>query len=261
MKKILKAVGLYKPLIKLKSKLSYFKKIKTQKKELKKRAHFYASFIKQNDLVFDVGANMGNRIEAFLHITPNIVAIEPQPSCINFLKTKFGKKIHIEPVGLSYEEGEANMFIADESTISSFSKEFISTLKQTRFKQHQWDKQIKVPITTLDNLIKKYGTPHFCKIDVKGFEYEVLRGLDKALPILSFEYCVPEFTENVTQCLSHLHIIDSNFEYNFSVQETMSWHEKDWKSYDDFLEIVISEAFSKTLFGDIYVKQPSTIIN
>ena len=32
--------------------------------------HLYSSFVKEGDLCFDVGANMGNRIEAFLKIAP-----------------------------------------------------------------------------------------------------------------------------------------------------------------------------------------------
>jgi hypothetical protein len=43
-------------------------------------------------------------------------------------------------------------------------------------------------VTTLDALIEQHGLPRFCKIDVEGFEAEILRGLSQPIPLLSFEY-------------------------------------------------------------------------
>ena len=43
-------------------------------------------------------------------------------------------------------------------------------------------------MTTLDALIARHGAPAFAKIDVEGFEAEVLPGLTQAVPALSFEF-------------------------------------------------------------------------
>jgi hypothetical protein len=45
-----------------------------------------------------------------------------------------------------------------------------------------------VPLTTIDGLIAEHGAPAFIKIDVEGFEAEVLAGLTTAVPALSFEF-------------------------------------------------------------------------
>lgn len=253
--------GLYNFLIACKNKLQSIKNPVNEKKEFYKRKLFYSSFIQPGQLVFDVGANMGNRLDIFTALTPNVVAVEPQPVCIAALKQRFGSKIQIEEVGLADKPGELEMFIADESTISTFSKDFVDTLKETRFKRNNWDNKIKVPITTMDALIEKHGVPHFCKIDVEGFEYEVLSGLSTALPLISFEYCVPEFTNKVVDCINRLHALDANLKYNYSKEETMEWAQQVWFSYAEFYALVQSPAFTATQFGDVYVKKAATKIN
>jgi len=43
-------------------------------------------------------------------------------------------------------------------------------------------------MTTLDALIGEHGVPAFIKIDVEGFEEEVLMGLTQPVAALSFEF-------------------------------------------------------------------------
>ena len=62
---------------------------------------FYSKLINKNDLYFDVGANVGNRIITMLSLGAKIVAVEPQKSCQLVLESKFGNKISIVNQGLS----------------------------------------------------------------------------------------------------------------------------------------------------------------
>lgn len=217
------------------------------------RVGFYKRLMNSGDLVFDVGANVGNRVEAFLACNAEIIAIEPQPMCVEILQQKFKDKIIIENVGLSDIEGILEMKIANDSTISSFSTDYIAKTKE-RFRYSKWENSISVKVTTLDNLIAKYGIPKFCKIDVEGFELQVLKGLHTSIPLISFEYCVPEMHEQAISCIQYLHQLNPKATYNYSIAESMIWTLDNWIDFESFIEHVNSEEFNNTLFGDIYIK-------
>jgi FkbM family methyltransferase len=46
---------------------------------------------------------------------------------------------------------------------------------------------VTVPVTTLDKAIDEFGVSTFCKMDVEGFEVDVLKGLSKPIPLLTIE--------------------------------------------------------------------------
>lgn len=223
---------------------------------LPQRINFYKNFIKGGDLVFDVGANIGNRVEAFLKCEARIVAVEPQSVCVEILKQKFKNQITIENVGLSDSVGELEMQIATDTTVSTFNTDYINKTKD-RFKYSKWDRTIKVSVTTIDNLIAKYGIPKFCKIDVEGFELQVLKGLHTAIPYISFEYCVPEMQEQATSCLQYLHQLNPKAIYNYCIGETMELGLANWLSFQEFMAHLQADSFIKTSFGDIYINNTS----
>ena len=75
---------------------------KKAKKRLQKMVGFYSGFIKKGDMCFDVGANLGDRTEAFLKLGAKVVVVEPQEDCIKTLKDKFGdnENVFIVPKAL-----------------------------------------------------------------------------------------------------------------------------------------------------------------
>nr|HMT20580.1 hypothetical protein [Promineifilum sp.] len=46
---------------------------------VRRLTHFYTPFIRPDDLCFDVGAHVGNRIAAWRRLGARVVAVEPQP--------------------------------------------------------------------------------------------------------------------------------------------------------------------------------------
>jgi FkbM family methyltransferase len=237
-----------------------FKKRKAEKEQeqLEAKYHplrvaFYRQLLTPGEVVFDVGANVGNRVQAFLEAGARVIAVEPQPDCVNTLREKFGDRITIEAVGLAAEPGELEMHLSTDSTISTFSTDYIENTKD-RFKYSDWTGSIKVPIITMDSLIAKYGTPRFCKIDVEGFELEVLKGLNQSIPCLSMEYCVPEVTAPMIACVERLYQLAPHGKFNYSIGESMQWALPEWKTYEEFRRHIESSQFIATSFGDIYFK-------
>lgn len=251
LKKIL-PINTYLQLVDAKNKIFLSKSYAQFKAEEKKQIDFYSSFIQPQDLVFDIGANYGGRTIIFLAIGAKVVAAEPNDNCIAYLQKRFGNKITVIPKGIGKEEGVLNYFVSDTEALSTFSSDWLEKIKDGRFKQHQWSKQQTKQITTLDNLIATYGKPDFIKIDVEGFEWEVLNGLHQPIN-LSFEYAVPE---RLNKIIDNIHYLNKmgNAKFNYAVGETMQFALPHWLSANKMIEIIQQPSFIDTYAGDIYVR-------
>src|SRR5205823_2595751 len=128
--------------------------------------------IGKGDLVFDVGANIGQRAEIFSKLAGRVVAFEPQADCVKHLRSRFRWKkfVTIEQVALSDRDGDAVFYKSNSHTLSSMSPKFIATVSKERFKEYRWDEELRVKTKTLDQMISLYAKPKFIKIDVEGFE-------------------------------------------------------------------------------------------
>ncbi|MCA6112870.1 FkbM family methyltransferase [Bradyrhizobium cenepequi] len=162
----------------------------------KKRAaamdRFYGNFIRPGDLVFDVGAHVGDRVASFRRLDARVVAVEPQRAMVRTLRLLYGrsKSVAIEAVAVGREPGRARMLInIDNPTVSSVSPTFVDAARGAPgWETQRWSKTVDVEVTTLDRLIAKHGIPAFIKLDVEGFEAEALHGLSRAVRSLSFEF-------------------------------------------------------------------------
>ena len=152
----------------------------------------YGRFVKPGDLVFDIGAHVGDRVAAFRRLDAKVVAVEPQPALAFTLGVMFGRdgNVVLERVAVGRNTGDVRLLVnIDNPTISTASDAFVHAAHDAPGWQGQtWDKSIRVPMTTLDALIDRHGVPAFIKIDVEGFEEEVLMGLTRPVAALSFEF-------------------------------------------------------------------------
>lgn len=219
----------------------------------KRYIDFYSIFINTNDLCFDIGAHRGHRTNIFLKLGAKVVAVEPQKELFKYLKIKFGKNVNIENIGLGSSEQKMIMYLSETSSLSSFSTEWLSKA-QNRFPDVKWNDKREIQISTLDKLIEKYGMPKFCKIDVEGFEFEVLKGLSKNISYISLEFMTPENREIVTNCLKYLHKLNANIEINYSIGDTLQMTLSTWLNYDNATTYFEHNLFDQFKWGDIYIK-------
>src|SRR5215469_15128754 len=152
----------------------------------------YACFVAKGDLVFDIGSHVGDRLAAFRRLGARVVAVEPQPAPAATLRLFYGrdKAVTLVESAVGREPGAIALRLnLDNPTVSTASEAFITAAHDARgWEGQHWTRTIEVPVTTLDALIARHGVPRFIKIDVEGYEAEVLAGLSLAGPALSFEF-------------------------------------------------------------------------
>jgi FkbM family methyltransferase len=152
----------------------------------------HGGFVGSGDLVFDIGAHVGDRVASFRRLGARVVAIEPQRAMVRVLRLLYGRdrSVTIEAVAVGRQPGRARMLInSDNPTVSSVSSAFVAAADGAPgWETQHWSDFADVEITTLDTLIARHGVPAFIKIDVEGFEAEALCGLSRAVRALSFEF-------------------------------------------------------------------------
>lgn len=218
---------------------------------------FYAQFVNPGDLVFDIGANLGNRTETFVALGARVVAVEPQAELAQQLFERYAANpdVTVLDCALSDSAGQAEMFISDAHTLSTLESSWVENMQASgRFEGHGWNEKRVVQTRTLASVIEEHGAPAFCKIDVEGFEATVLAGLDRPLAACSLEFA-SENWDGLRRCLDRLASLGP-VECNYSEGESMEFSRPDWISPDELMAEL--KALPGHLpWGDVYVRSLS----
>ncbi len=152
-------------------------------------------------IIFDVGANIGQSITLYKRYFSDAIihAFEPSSQTFAILKDKTSKYNNIiyNKTGLGAEVGEVIFHINEFSDVSSI-------LEQT---SEMWGSVItsqKIMITTIDQYLGEHRIPKidFLKIDVQGYDFEVLKGAkaamsDGKITLIQIEITLTELYKNL----------------------------------------------------------------
>lgn len=215
----------------------------------------YGAFIQPGDLVFDVGAHVGDRARAFRKLGARVVAVEPQPGLATTLRFFYGRdrNVTIEEKAVGRQPGSIELSMnLDNPTVSTASSDFIAAAHDAPgWEGQRWSKRVRVSVTTLDELIARHGLPSFIKIDVEGFEAEALAGLSRPPAALSFEFTLIQ--RNVARaCIARCAELGYG-RFNAALGESQRFEHSGWIDADAmtrWLDALPMQANS----GDIYAR-------
>lgn len=202
--------------IKIKSFLYFFKI-----KKLPFEQFLIKKIIKNNNIIFDIGANYGQSVDKFLITNKKLFfyIFEPHKKYYLALKKKFKiyKNIKIFNLGVG-KNTETRYFYSTKNRKHQYAYSFN--------KANYLENKKKVKIISLDDDFLKLKKINFLKIDVEGLEYEVLCGSKKILkknqPFLFLEVT----SSSVDKCfklLENLNFEIKVYEYSIFINPNLGW--------------------------------------
>ncbi len=135
--------------------------------------------LKVGDVVLDIGANIGYYVlieSQLVGVKGKVYAVEPVEGNIELLKKNVRlnnlKNVDIFQLAIGECTEESKIYVSNFSNLCSMNKS--STVGQIIGTQ-------SVSKETVDSFLKNKSSPNLIRMDVEGYEYEILRGMHQTL--------------------------------------------------------------------------------
>src|SRR5262249_35778675 len=126
-------------------------------------------------LIFDVGAHRGEDTERYLSKGFSVVAVEASPTLAELLKRKFAGNGRVEVIhaAIAAAAGDITFYECENSVWGTTHQ----TMKCRNELLGAASTPITVPAMRFDELLRRYGVPHYLKVDIEGSDTLCLEAL------------------------------------------------------------------------------------
>ena len=130
-------------------------------------------------LIYDVGAHVGEDTDFYLRKGFRVVAIEAHPVLAEKLRQRFGSHLSdgslvVIEAAIAETTGEISFFVNESSSVWGTIRPEWAERNAARSAP---SKLIKVRAIRFVELLEKYGAPYYLKIDIEGADLLCLEGL------------------------------------------------------------------------------------
>ena len=208
----------------------------TFKKKEPETIYFINNFIKDRDIFFDIGANIGvfSIYAAKLYKNLQVISIEPESSNLSILKeniieNKLSKQILSYSLAISDKVGLSKLHLQDFAPGAALHTENKGEIKFSAEGKHPilWAEGIST--VTLDYFCEETKRfPNIIKIDTDGNEKKILKGAKTTLKNPALRSIIMEMPENESSFCESI-LINSNFkkiDYENSKSRNTIWIRK-----------------------------------
>jgi len=147
----------------------------------------------QDKIVFDVGASLGVTVYPFSKKAKEVYAFEPQADNFNYLndQIKIRGLTNVKAFNFAVSDfnGEADFFNRESHGVHSLGVHNVGKVVSSN----------KTKVVTLDSFCAENGLDRIglLKIDVEGFEADVLKGSEKQLKNKLIDFVIFEFSPRI----------------------------------------------------------------
>jgi FkbM family methyltransferase len=157
-------------------------------------ANSWEALVNPGDLVFDVGAGDGAVTDRLVARGARVVCVEAHPTRASALRERYGVSRGVGRLGEA--GGGAGPVVVVDMGLANRTGRIPTSVPG-----------VAIKLTTLDEMIRAFGAPSYCRIDVGGDPESILDGLSVAtepvIPLLSFEFKAARL-ENMRRALERL---------------------------------------------------------
>jgi FkbM family methyltransferase len=216
---------------------------------------FFRGLVPEGVLAFDIGTNVGTYASALEALGARVVAVDANADSLRHIELMYpGRRIELVHAAVGNKSGLASFKICDsDDGRSAIASPWLEAVNEHYGRaEHQWNRQVTVPMITLNDLVVHFGEPYYIKIDIEGYDGLALDGLSAQPPLVSFEFhriCLADAMSSLDKP-----VFSPQSLFNVATTPT-EFLLPEWVSKEE-VKRIIAGSRSPDTWGDVFVKAP-----